>query len=149
MSKWAVKTKADAFKLIAHVAGLPFPFFVTVAKGEPPRTTQMNSTLHMWFGQIAKHYGDRDAVQVKGECHHRWGLAIKRRDTQWAWVWDRSCGALDYEKQCKALASGVFQVSSSMSVKELGEYMDALFRHYTAEGVRLTDPEARKHEEAA
>lgn len=105
------------------------------------RTGQQNRTLHMWFGEIAKHLGDRDATQIKGECHRKWGLTIRLRDPKFAWVWKHSGEKLSYEKQCKLLASGVLNVSSGMSVAELSEYMDAILRDYREGGIYLTDPE--------
>lgn len=124
----------------------PDGWTVTLRKAGENRTIQQNRTLHMWFGEVAKQSGDLDAIDVKGMCHRRWGLTIKMRDPQWAWVWERTGARLPYEKQCALLASGVMNVSSSMSVPELSEYMDAMARHYRSEGVRLTDPEALKYE---
>lgn len=117
-------------------------------KGET-RTAAQNRTLHMWFGQIAKHQGDVDADDIKGMCHRRWGLTIRLRDAQFAWMWERTGAALPYEKQCKMLASGILGVSSAMTAEELSEYLDGMARHFRSEGVRLTDPDARRYEEAA
>ena len=114
-------------------------------KGES-RTAQQNRTLHMWFGEIAKQSGDLSAAEVKGICHRDFGLVIKLRCPKFAWVWEYSGARLPYEKQCTLLASGVLNVSSSMTVEELSEYMDAMSRHYREQGFFLTDPEARKYE---
>ena len=86
-------------------------------------------------------------LDVKGECHHKWGLPIKLRDRQFAWVWHNSGEKLNYGQQCALLASGVLNISSSMNVSELSEYLEAMQLHYRAEGVRLTDPEAAKYEQ--
>lgn len=122
---------------------------VVITDSNEVRTSQQNRTLHMWFGEIAKQLTDLDAFDVKGICHREWGLAIKLRDPQFAWIWDRSGAHLTYEQQCKLLRSGVLNVSSSMSVDELSEYMDGMSRHFRADGVHLTDPELRKWEGAA
>jgi len=147
-----VITADHAKRLADMLAGLPLPFTVTVTEGEIRRTTAQNALLHQWFGQVAKHRGDCTMLDVKGECHHRWGLPIKLRNPQWAWVWEKSAGSLDYERQCKVLAAEqtrIFYVSSSMTVSELSEYMDAMQSHYRGQGVFLTDPEALKYEEAS
>lgn len=119
---------------------------VIITSAKESRTSQQNRTLHMWFGEVARHQADLDASEVKGMCHRRWGLAIKLRCPQFAWVWERAGARLSYEQQCNLLASGVLNVSSSMSVEELSEYMDAMSRHFRSDGVNLTDPELRKYE---
>jgi len=120
---------------------------VNIREAGESRTGQQNRTLHMWFGEIAKQCGDRSAIDVKGECHRTWGLAIKMRDPQFAWVWEKTGAHLGYEKQCSLLASGVLNVSSSMTAKELSEYLDDMSRHYRTNGYYLTDPELQKYEE--
>lgn len=114
-------------------------------KGES-RTQAQNRTIHLWYGEIAKHRGDTDALEVKGECHREWGLTIRLRDPVFAWIWEKSGAGLPYEKQCKLLASGALNISSGMSVEELSEYMEGMSRRFRSEGVRLTDPELRKYE---
>ncbi|KZY50996.1 hypothetical protein A3734_06450 [Sulfitobacter sp. HI0054] len=136
-------TPEQAGRLAEWVEGLTPPFTLTMREGKV-RTISQNSLLHKWYGEIARQKGDRTAAQVKGQCHREYGLAIKLRDPQWAWIWNHSAGALDYERQCKVLASGVFNVSSSMTVAELTEYMDAMQQDYTAQGVRLTQPEDKQ-----
>jgi hypothetical protein len=139
----------QAREIADAIMSFPMPFTVTVSDRKIKRSVQQNALLHKWFGEIARHYGDRDMLGVKGQCHHQWGLPIKLRDPQWAWVWHKSGAQLPYEKQCAMLASGVLNVSSSMSVKELTEYMDAVAMKYRAEGVYLTDPELCGYREGA
>jgi hypothetical protein len=127
---YRVMTADQAQRLVRNLAGLPLPFTVTVTEGEIKRTTAQNALIHQWFGQIAKHRGDCTMLDVKGECHHRWGLPIKMRYVQFAWIWERTGAHLDYEKQCAFLACPEIKVSSAMTVKELSEYMDAMQAHY-------------------
>lgn len=130
----------DTSKLFAYLGDMEPPYCVTVQKGRK-RTLDQNALLHKWFGEIAKHYGDRTALDVKGECHRQWGLTIRLRDEPFAWVWARTGAGLGYEAQCRMLASGILGVSSKMTVTELSEYMDGMSTHYLSEGVRLTLPE--------
>jgi len=135
-----IVTPEQAARLAEYFAGLTLPVTVIIKKGKI-RTNEQNALLHKWYGEIARQLGDRDAIQVKGECHHAFALPIKRRDPQFNWIWQRTGEGLAYEQQCRLLASGVLNVSSTMTVPELSEYMDAMSRHYRAEGVKLTDPE--------
>lgn len=141
-----VMTLEQAERLAAYVVGLTLPFTITIGDGKS-RTVAQNALMHKWYGEVAKHQGDRTMIQVKGECHHRYGLPIKRRCEQFAWVWKQTGERMDYEAQCKYLASGVLNVSSSMSVKELTEYMDAMRHDYAEQGIYLTDPELRGYDE--
>lgn len=115
----------------------PYPFRICEGEG---RSLSQNALLHLWLGQIAAQRGDVDANQVKGEMHRRFGLDIRLRNPQFAWVWEQSGAKLDYERQCAALGSGVFGVSSGMSTKELKEYLDALADYAAGQSWVLTMP---------
>ena len=118
------------------------PYTLTVRDGRC-RTLDQNALLHKWYSEAAKQMHD-SAADVKGQCHHEYGLPIRLQDPQFAWLWTNSAAKLPYEKQCKVLASGQFQISSKMTTKELSEYMAAMQRDYLAQGVQLTNPEDRE-----
>lgn len=144
MKTHRVMTADQAKRLADMLVGLPLPFTVTITEGDIKRTIAQNSLLHQWYGQVARHHGDCTMVEVKGWSHHKWGLPIKLRNPQFAWVWKRSGEGLPYEKQCALLASGVLNISSSMNVTELSEYMDAMQAHYRGQGIALVDPDERR-----
>jgi len=140
----AAKTKGAAVEIVGNVGDEYSPIIGEIFERlifSDKRSLSQNALLHVWYGQIAKHYGDRSALDVKGEVHRDLGLHIRLRDPQFNWVWQRTGALLDFEKQAKILASGVFDFSSAMSVKELSEYMDEISRFYEAKGVRLTHPD--------
>ena len=145
MKPYRAITEEHAQRLAQMLIGLPLPFSLTIGDGDA-RTLSQNALLHKWFGEVARHFGDTTAAQVKGQCHYKYGLIIKRRNEQFAWIWKQTGALMNYEKQCGLLASGQLNISSSMSVKELTEYMDAMTAEYRGQGVFLTDPEARKYE---
>ena len=139
MPSRAVITQAQAKTLADYIVGLPVPFTLTWKDGAS-RTLSQNALLHKWYGEIAKREHD-SADAVKGRCHIQYGLPIKMRDAQWAWVWNQAPPNLNYEQKCKLMASGVLTVSSGMTTTELTEYMNAMQRDYLARGVNLTIPE--------
>jgi len=141
-------TPDEAAHLADRLGRIPLPFTVTVGPAGV-RTLSQNALMHKWFGEVAKQRGDVDMLDVKGECHQKWGLAIKRRCPQFAWIWAQTGAKLPHEKQCKLLASGNLNVSSSMTKPELSEYMDAMSREYRQRGFRLTDPDFMKYQGAA
>lgn len=136
----AIRTPDDAASFLAFINDMPMPYRVSVMQGDG-RTGSQNSLLHKWFGEVARQQGDRTLVDVKGECHRMFGLAIRLQEPQFSWVWERTGALMDYDKQCKFLASGILSVSSGMTVKQLTTYMDAMQSYYRGEGVVLTDPE--------
>jgi len=112
----------------------------------PGRSLDQNSLLHMWFSEVARQRDGVTLLDVKGEAHHKYGLPRKiASDPQFAWVWSKTGALLDYEKQCKYLASGVLNVSSTMSKPDLKSYMDDFSRDYRQMGFVLTDPELRRY----
>jgi len=136
-------TPEDADTLCRYLVGLPMPFNVTVKDGES-RTLPQNALLHKWFGEIAKHHGDRDTADVKGQMHRDLGLNIRLRDPVFAWVWKHTGELLPYEKQCKLLASGALGLSSGMSSPQLKEYMNAIQKDCAEKRIAITIPEDRK-----
>jgi hypothetical protein len=139
MAQRTITTLDQAKKLVDFLTGLSVPYTITVREGKV-RTLSQNALLHKWFGEIAKQ-GDLSASQAKGQCHHEYGLPIRLRDPQFAWLWNNSAAKLDYEKRCAVLASGQFQISSKMNTKELSEYMDSMHAEYNQRGIYLTIPE--------
>lgn len=136
-------TPQEATDLASWLVGLTLPFTMTVSEGKL-RSLSQNSLLHKWFGEISAQSGDMTDNDVKGECHHKYGLPIRLVDPQFSWVWERTGAKFSYEKQCSLLASGTLGISSKMKSPQLKKYMDAMNRDYTQRGLRLTQPEARK-----
>jgi hypothetical protein len=140
-----VLSEQEAQRVASMITGLPLPFTITIGDGDK-RSLSQNALIHKWFGQIAAHYGDMTAMQVKGECHVAYGVPIRRRDPVWSRVWERMFDGLTYEQQCFLFERGILAMTREMTVKQLTEYMDAMQAHYRAEGVALMDPEALKYE---
>lgn len=137
-----IKGAPDAQRFLMIFDLLPKPFTLAWTPGER-RTIPQNSLLHKWFGEVASHLGDTSAAKVKGQCHREWGLSIRLRDPEFAWVWNKTGAHLSYEKQCNMLGSGVLGVSSKFTKHEFSEYMDAMRQHFEEINIHLTDPDAR------
>lgn len=142
----SIVTPQDVQAISKLITGLSLPFTLTW-RGGVVRTLSQNALLHKWYGEIAAEQGD-SADAVKGRCHMQYGLPIKMRDAQFAFVWSNATAKLSYEQKCKVMSSGIFAVTSTMTTKELTEYMDAMRRDYLAQGVRLTDPDDLKYKNA-
>lgn len=138
------KKDGEAFRanVGADYSGIIDAVFCRMTWPGDKRTKPQNALLHQWFGEIAEHFGDRSAREVKGEAHRDIGLTYKLREPVFAWVWAQTGANLSPEKQAKYLASGAVTFSSTMSRENLREYMADIERTYRAQGVPLTIPEA-------
>ena len=143
-----IRTPEDRLRWDAFQNNAVLPYTVTFSAGAG-RTLSQNGLLHMWFGELARQMEDQTATTIKGECHRKYGLTIRMQDEKFAYVWNRSGAHLTYEQQCKFLASGVLNVSSAMTAKELTGYMDEMGRDYRQQGFTLTDPELLKYQDTA
>ena len=52
-------------------------FNVNVSEWKGKRRLPANNQQHLWYGQIAKFYGDRSALEVKNFCKDAFGLDRK------------------------------------------------------------------------
>lgn len=143
--RMVIRDAVDTRRFLMMLDSFERPFTLAWTPGEK-RSLSQNALLHRWYGEVAAQLGDADATTIKGLCHRQFGLTIRLRDEQFAWIWNRTGAGLSYERQCKFLASGILGVSSKMTKPELSEYMDAMRQHYAEAGICLTDPEDRKYE---
>ena len=144
-----IENPRQLLAFMAELGSQVFPFTINVSK-DKRRSLAMNRTIHKWFGEIARHYRDRSEAEVKAECNLVYGVPIKRRDDEeWSAAFGYIFDALNKPSKVKALRVLDIPVTRDMTVKQLGEYMDQMFRDYREQGVFLTDPELQKYQEAA
>lgn len=145
--------------MTAYLLRLPKPigkgvYTITIKEGRT-RTLNQNAILHKWFGEIATHFGDRTANNVKATCNVDYGVNIRCRDPVFNFIWTNSIAPLPYEKQVAFFekqyrrvegedSKPVLYMTSVLTVPELTEYMNAMQQDYLAQGVPLTIPEERK-----
>lgn len=140
MESRQIITPEQAQEFAQFAQGLPLPVTITWTSGKG-RSLSQNALFHKWMHEIAEQSGDVDAHDMKGICHREFGLPIRLRNTQFAWVWEQTGARMTYEQQCNLLASGVLNISSGMTTGELKEYLDTVQRHFLLKGYDLTDPE--------
>jgi len=127
--------------------GRKLPITVTWTQGAP-RSTAQNSLAQRWFTDIATQLGDQTHEDVRAECKLRFGVPILRAENEAFRIsYDRVIKALPYEQKLEAIKAFDMPVTRLMSVKQMTAFMDEMQKHWTAQGVRLTDPEALKYEQ--
>ena len=123
------------------------PITVTWTQGAP-RSTAQNRLAQRWFTDIATQLGDQTHEDVRAECKLRFGVPILRAENEvFRLSYDRVIKALPYEEKLAAIKAFDLPVTRLMTVKQMTAFMDEMQRHWSGQGVRLTDPEAMKYEQ--
>ena len=123
------------------------PITVTWTQGAP-RSTAQNRLAQRWFTDIAAQLGDQTHEDVRAECKLRFGVPILRAENEvFRLSYDRVIKALPYEEKLAAIKAFDLPVTRLMNVKQMTVFMDEMQRHWSGQGVRLTDPEAMKYEQ--
>jgi hypothetical protein len=142
-----IRDPGDVEKLARFVAARRLPVTVTITAGAS-RSGLQNRLSHRWYQDVARQLGDRTADEARAECKLAFGVPLLRAENEaFRLAWDRSTGHLTYAEKLDAVQAFDLPVTRLMTVKQMTAYMDALVRHWTPLGVRLTDPEALRYEE--
>lgn len=148
MTSRTVTTEAERGSLLKYLGGHPLPFTVSIAKGRR-RSTQQNNLHHKWVEEVASQLcemtGDdewtRDRVQA--EFKLRFGVPILREENEvFREKYDRVIKPHSYEEKLEMMSPAGFDfpVSRLMTTPQFGRYLDTIYRHYTEQGLALTDP---------
>jgi C-terminal processing protease CtpA/Prc len=133
--------------LARMLRGRNLPITVTWTQGAP-RSAAQNRLAQRWFADIAAQLGDQTHEDVRAACKLQIGVPILRAENEaFRLSYDRVIKALPYEQKIEAIKTFDLPVTRLMTVKQMTTFMDEMQRHWTAQGVRLTDPEALKYEQ--
>lgn len=143
MTSRILRTDSDRTGWITFLAAQPLPMTVSAVKGAH-RTNPQNSTAAKWYVEIAAETGETP-IEVKALCKHQFGLLIMQAENP-AWVaeYEPVYSVLPYEKRLKLFE--FLPLTRKFTTKQMAAYMDAVQKTYTAQGIRLTDPEALKYQ---
>lgn len=131
--------KAMASKLIE---GRSVPFTLSLTDGKHSSTKQ-NKTQFMWFKEISEQKGDVTAQEIRAYCKLVIGVPILRDQNEAFRIrYDEVLKPLSYEMKLSIMGEPFnLPVTSLMSTKQMSEYMDSIFRHFSSQGIILTIPE--------
>lgn len=105
------------------------------------RSIPQNSLQWRWCSDASKQ-GDQSAEDYQAYCKLHFGIPILRRDSaEYREAYDRIIKPLPYEQKLE-LQKAPFEwpVTRAMTKKQLTEYLDRVWQHFTGQGFRLTDP---------
>ena len=142
-----IRQPHHADQLAAMLRGRKLPITVTWAQGAP-RSNDQNRLAQRWFTDVATQLGDQTHEDVRAECKLRFGVPILRAENEAFRIsYDRVLKRLSYEEKLAAAKAFDLPVTRLMSAKQMSAFMDEMQRHWSGQGVRLTDPEAMKYEQ--
>ena len=142
-------TEQDRAMLQRLIAGVPLPSTVEITKGKR-RSTDQNRLQRKWMTEIAEQLGE-DAEHWRAYCKLHFGVRILRAESDgFCAAYDAHVRHLPYETKLAYMAVPLdMPVTRMMTTKQKTAYLDAIYRHFTEQGVYLTAPDMRGLEEAA
>lgn len=142
-------------QLIRFIEGQKLPLTVSV-EHVGKRSARQNRLNRQWVLEIAEQLGGMTSEEVRGYCKLHFGVPILRNeDEAFKAEYDRIIKPLPYEHKLKLMMIPFdFGVTRRMTVKQQTAYLDSVHRHFSEQGVALTDPgdllhEARERDAAA
>lgn len=142
MTARAVRSEHDLAALVTLLHTRRRPFRVTITSGKP-RSTEQNRLQRLWCAEIAEQLGDRTPEEVRGEAKLTIGVPILRAENDdFRAKYDRTVRPLPYETKLALMMEPLdLPITRLMTAEQKTRYLDAMHRHYAAQGVQLTQPE--------
>ena len=140
-----INTREDLDRLVEDLRKKRLPLSVKVESNRH-RTIEQNKLQRLWCMEVADHFGDRTPEEVRGDAKLRFGVPILRaEDEAFCAAYDSTVKPLPYEMKLALMMEPLdWAVTRKMNTSQKTRYLEALERHYRAEGVALTVPKERE-----
>lgn len=150
MTTRVLETEQDRTMLLRFIEQQALPLTVELTKGKH-RTTEQNRLQRQWMNDLAEQKPEQTAEEWRGYCKLHFGVPILRAESEgFAAVYDEVIRPLPYEAKLKTMMVPIdLPVTSKMTTKQKTAYLDAIQKHFSEQGVVLTDPEALRYGKAA
>lgn len=134
-----IHTEEQRNVLLAYVKRQELPMHARVSEKLPTRSQKQNRWYGMVMTQMGKE-GDQSSEEYRAECKLNFGAPILCRDSErYKEAFDACIDVHCYEDQLKYIRS--FSVTRGMNVKQMTEYMELLYRHFSQLGFWLKHPD--------
>ena len=142
MTSRSVTSEFQRDALIKLIQAQKLPFTVEITKGKR-RSTDQNRLQRMWLNEIAEQMGDRTPEEVRGYCKLVLGVPILRAENEgFCERYDAVVKPLPYEQKLAIMMEPLdLPVTRLMTTDQHTRYLDAIWKHWSDQGVILTDPE--------
>lgn len=141
MTRRIVETEYERRQAIRFIEGHKLPMTIGIeAIGK--RSARQNRLNRQWMLDIAGQLEGWSAEYTRGYCKLHFGIPILRADDEeFCREYDALVRPLPYEHKLKLMMVPFdFGVTRRMTTKQQTAYLDAVHRHFSEQGVALTDP---------
>ena len=104
------------------------------------RGVSANNQQHLWYAQIAKHYGDRTALEVKNFCKDAIGLPLLLNSAKHGDKLEFLLCKLDYYRhghESKMKLIQCLELTSLFNTAESKQYMEQMIFYWNDNGVPI------------
>ena len=113
---------------------------LVITEWKKKRGISANNQQHLWYGQIAKHYGDRSALDVKNFCKAEIGLPLLLNSVEHGDKMEFLLDKLDYYRhghESKMKLIQCLEVTSLFNTAESKIYMENMIFYWGDLGVNI------------
>lgn len=137
-----VETEQDRKMLVRFIEARKLPFVATI-KGGRHRTLRQNQLQRLWMNEISEQLGDTTPEEARGYCKLAIGVPILRAENEdFCAAYDQHIKPLPYFTKIAMMMEPLdWPVTRLMTTKQHTEYLDAVYKHFTEQGVKLTVPD--------
>lgn len=144
MSSRLIDNEYERKMLIKRIEGQALPFTAEIVTGRR-RSVEQNKLGRMWMKEISEQMGETPEYW-RGMCKLTLGVPILRAENdEFRAKYDAVVKPLDYETKIAIMQEPLdLPVTRLMTTAQHTTYLDAVFRHFSEQGVVLTIPEDMK-----
>jgi hypothetical protein len=141
MTTRTIETEFDRKMLVRFLENQKLPLTIEIQAGRR-RTSHQNRLQRKWMVEISEQLGDRTPEEVRGYCKLHFGVPILRNENDaFCHEYDAIVRPLPYEHKLKLMMVPFdFGVTRIMTTRQKTAYLDAIQKHFSEQGVVLTDP---------
>lgn len=115
---------------------------ISIERQTKTRSAAQNRLQQKWHLEAAQELKDESAEEKRAYCKLHFGVPILRNDKDFRARYDAVIKPMDYQTKLALMAEPFdFSVTRLMTVEQKTRYLDAVWNHYTSQGVRLTAPD--------
>lgn len=143
MTARIITNETERGVLLKFVQSQKIPFTVEITKGKR-RSLEQNRLQRLWINEIAEQRDDQAPEEWRGYCKLVFGVPILRAENEmFCEKYDRHVRPLEYQDKIAIMCEPLdLPVTRIMTTDQKSRYLDAIYKHFTEEGLMLTDPES-------
>lgn len=141
MSQRVIETERDRDLLVRFIEGRKLPITVSISDGGR-RSAKQNRLNRLWMNEIAEQMDGWSPEYARAYCKLTLGVPILRAENEeFCERYDAVVKPMPYETKMDLMMEPLdFPVTRLMTVRQQTKYLDGVHRHFSENGLILTDP---------